>query len=781
MNELDSLATQQTFAPGNILFGRYKLVRLIARGSRGDLWEALDQRLQLDVALKILIGYAHQADLVRGGARAMDLTHPNIVRTYDVLEEGSIVAVVTELVRGKSLATWFREKDPSWCSAGEIKRWAEDLFAALEFAWGHCRQVHGDIRLANLIIGHNSALKVIDFPFAGVREGKNLLELNADATAGLSLPTLSPQIIAGEPATHADDLYAAAAIFYELLTGKPVFPGGNVIAQIERKMPPTIAARRLEHGIQTPPLPEAWEQWLALCLAKDRSARPQRASEVLPLIQQVDTVQLPSVPPLATRTGPTRLGTAIQSLQPKSGWRAVFTSPIGRSVLLAAAALLAFQFGIRGPNQAMLAERREFITALTAADLQVPTEPAASALSADWAALVTASKSRQTEWTQFADEIELEPLSFTSEDERQLISARRKINEWQTRTSEAEDRQARLVAAEDAKIGELKTAILKNERDEKDLATDVEKLDLWKRLLDTSQDERLASLPEYKNALDRVAKTVSALQARIAQEEDDTRKMKETEEKKKQEMAVEAASKAEQWLANAIQQRADAQTLSQDQAIGASAKVARWKTFLDALEKPPEGADPVRLRELKAQGAAEHITWLAKANEETPKEPLSLIAIFANATLFKDLQEPEKRVILKKAQEALVTAGTYKGKPDGTPGPGTHTSLVEYQKQKQLIASGALDDSTTEVLGLDTTDLAAVKEEAKKLAASPPSNGGGSKGKSGGRGSSSKPPPKSIYDVTGGKMRELKDRAFGTINQAEWQKHLRYLRWEENQ
>jgi hypothetical protein len=56
MNELDSLATQQTFAPGSILFGRYKLVRLIARGSRGDLWEAQDQRLQLDVALKILIG-----------------------------------------------------------------------------------------------------------------------------------------------------------------------------------------------------------------------------------------------------------------------------------------------------------------------------------------------------------------------------------------------------------------------------------------------------------------------------------------------------------------------------------------------------------------------------------------------------------------------------------------------------------------------------------------------------------------------------------------------------
>ncbi|MCB1208407.1 MAG: protein kinase, partial [Verrucomicrobiales bacterium] len=674
MNDLDLQATQQNYTPGSTLFGRYMLTRLIARGKRGDLWEAQDQRLQLDVAIKLLVGYPHQAAVTRGGARAMDLTHPNIVRTYDVLEEENLVAVVTELVKGKSLAEWLRGKSPSWCEAGEAKRWAEDLFSALDFAWGQGRQVHGDVRLANLLIGPNNALKISDFPFAGVREGKNLLELNAEVTAGVSLPNLSPQIIAGESATHADDLYAAAASIYELLTGKPVFPGGNVIAQIERKVPPTVAVRRAELEIQGSPMPEAWEQWIAQCLAKDRSARPANAGEVLPLIQQVDTVALPPVPQTASATAGSKLRTAVKAIEPKSGWRAVLTSPTGRAATLALVGLLGYQFGIRGPNQAALSERRERVIALSADDDQVPKDPAASGLASDWEPVVMASKNRQTEWSQFVEELELEPLAFTTEDERLLLEVRRKANAWQTRYSESEDKQSKLSSAEGNKVGELKTAILKCERDERDLQTDVERLDLWKRLLDASQDERLAALPEYKTGLDKVSKKVAALQASIDRAEKDDKMAKDAEEKKTKEMAEAAAKAADAWLASAQERFANARTFSAQETVGASAKIEHWKTYLATLDAPAESVDPARVVELKGNAEAELKLWLEKASEETPTEPLKVAEIFAASTLFKDLSENEKRAALKKAQVALATAGTYKGKPDGDPGPGTHSA-----------------------------------------------------------------------------------------------------------
>ncbi|MCB1210248.1 MAG: hypothetical protein KDK97_13020, partial [Verrucomicrobiales bacterium] len=96
---------------------------------------------------------------------------------------------------------------------------------------------------------------------------------------------------------------------------------------------------------------------------------------------------------------------------------------------------------------------------------------------------------------------------------------------------------------------------------------------------------------------------------------------------------------------------------------------------------------------------------------------------------------------------------------------------------KQLVANATLDDPTIKALGLDTVDLVALKEEGKQMAAATPSNSSGNNR----RRYSSGPPEKSIYDQPGGKLREWSRDKSKDRTDPEWQKHLRYLRWEESQ
>ena len=83
---------------------------------------------------------------------------------------------------------------------------------------------------------------------------------------------MSPQQLNGERCTHLDDIYSLGATIYELLTSKPPFYSGNIDRQICERTAPSMTERRKELDIEPALVPQVWEDAVAACLAKERSA-----------------------------------------------------------------------------------------------------------------------------------------------------------------------------------------------------------------------------------------------------------------------------------------------------------------------------------------------------------------------------------------------------------------------------------------------------------------------------------------------------------------------------
>jgi len=267
-------------------FSRYRMKAELGRGGMGIVWRAEDTKLQRDVALKFLPDYVVRdreamADLAAETRRCLDLTHPNIVRVYDLVEEGDRAAISMELVDGGSLAGRKLEQLDRCFSVSTISPWIAQLCSALDYAHTKVRIVHRDLKPLNLLVNTEGDLKVVDFGIArSLLNSGTRLSVSAKAVS-VSIGYAGPQQVMGEPAAVTDDIYSLGATVYELLTGKPPFYEGDIITQLREVVPPSMTARRAALGVTTrEPIPAAWEETIAACLAKKTADRPQSAAEV---------------------------------------------------------------------------------------------------------------------------------------------------------------------------------------------------------------------------------------------------------------------------------------------------------------------------------------------------------------------------------------------------------------------------------------------------------------------------------------------------------------------
>jgi eukaryotic-like serine/threonine-protein kinase len=214
--------------PKRVLAHRYVLQGLLGQGGMADVELAYDQKLDRQVAVKMLHAqYASDPSFLqrfrREAQAAASLNHPNIVGVYDTSDSDERPFIVMEYVAGRSLRDVLRAEELLPQRAAEIA--AE---AALALHYAHERGlVHRDIKPANIMISDERQVKVTDFGIARVMDGATVTQT---ATVFGTAAYISPEQAQGEPVDPRSDIYSLGVVLYEMLTGQPPFDGDSAVA-----------------------------------------------------------------------------------------------------------------------------------------------------------------------------------------------------------------------------------------------------------------------------------------------------------------------------------------------------------------------------------------------------------------------------------------------------------------------------------------------------------------------------------------------------------------------
>ena len=279
--------TSRALVGGQVVFQRFRLERVLGRGGMGVVWLAYDEKLDETAALKFLpetvrLDSTAVDELKRETRKSRQLTHPNIVRIHDFVEDSTGAAIVMEYINGHTLAEKRLEKPFRAFEPEEIRDWMIQVCEALEYAHREARIVHRDLKPANIMVSATGRVKITDFGIArSISDSISRMSAFQPRSGSGSPPFMSPQQANGEPSTPLDDIYGLGSTIYDLLTGKPPFYTGDIFRQIETRTAPSVAERRRELQVSMASVPPEWESLVADCLAKDTASRPQSAAEVI--------------------------------------------------------------------------------------------------------------------------------------------------------------------------------------------------------------------------------------------------------------------------------------------------------------------------------------------------------------------------------------------------------------------------------------------------------------------------------------------------------------------
>jgi serine/threonine protein kinase len=204
-------ATQE----GRLLAGRYRLVERIDEGGAGEVWQARDERLDRDVAIKILGPNADDAFRERfadEARRAAAVLHPNVVTVFDEGRDGADAFMVMELVRGRTLRDVVADRGP--LGPHEAARIVVQIAAALDAAH-EAGVIHCDVKPANVIVDQQGTAKLTDFGIARAARGPREHQLIGTARY------IAPERIEGKAPTERSDVYSLGLVAYELIAGRP--------------------------------------------------------------------------------------------------------------------------------------------------------------------------------------------------------------------------------------------------------------------------------------------------------------------------------------------------------------------------------------------------------------------------------------------------------------------------------------------------------------------------------------------------------------------------------
>jgi eukaryotic-like serine/threonine-protein kinase len=317
-------------------FGPYRLIEKIGSGGMGEVYRALDTRLEREVALKLVsetylitgVGSGSPSPVtpvhgtpnshisherfLREARSSATLNHPNVCSIHDTGEHEGRPYLVMELLRGETLKRYLAKAGGKGLTPDEVISFSQQAASALAAA--HAKGIiHRDIKPANLFVvdaGRGKrVIKILDFGLAkkqpgaavsasrtydlpggggadetAVGPGTATMELTSPGSAVGTVAYMSPEQAKGETLDARTDLFSLGTVIYEMATGKTPFAGGStaeVFAALLRENPPPVSA-------VNPAMPKKLDPIVARLLAKDPGQRYATADQLQEALEGLD-------------------------------------------------------------------------------------------------------------------------------------------------------------------------------------------------------------------------------------------------------------------------------------------------------------------------------------------------------------------------------------------------------------------------------------------------------------------------------------------------------------
>jgi serine/threonine protein kinase/Tfp pilus assembly protein PilF len=348
---MEELTTGSTFA------NRYQIIEELGKGGMGNVYRALDRKLNEEVAIKIIkpeiASDKKTLERFRNELRlARKISHRNVGRMYELMEYMEIHYITMEYIPGQDLRSLIRQtgKLSAETAISIAKEVCEGLAEAHRLG-----VVHRDLKPSNILINKQGDAKIMDFGIARSLKSKGI----TGTRQMIGTPEyMSPEQVDGEDVDQRSDIYSVGVILYEMLAGRVPFEGDT---------PLSVAYK---HKNKKPPNPREFNAQITdelsvlvlKCLEKDKEARYQSAGEIRSQLEEIEKGLLIPVIISPQKKPLTSKEITVQFRMKK------FFIPIAVLILLAIGAIAVWQLFLKKPTTP-LSSGRPIIAVLPFSDL----------------------------------------------------------------------------------------------------------------------------------------------------------------------------------------------------------------------------------------------------------------------------------------------------------------------------------------------------------------------------------------------------------------------------
>ena len=267
----------QDLSPGTRLMDRYSVVRRIGGGGFGAVYLVEDVVVREELVLKVLSPHLSiDENMIRRFVQELKytrrITHPNVIRIYDLIDLGSAHAISMEHFPSQDLGRILKD---GALPTSRVMKIAEQVCEGLQAA--HDKGVvHRDIKPPNILIGQDDVTKIVDFGLASVGAGTGSRLTKSGILVGTP-EYISPEQITGGEIDGRTDVYSFGVVLFEMLTGRQPFTGNNAVNMLFQHLDDEVPSLRE----LAPNVPESLELVVRNAMAKEPKDRPASALELL--------------------------------------------------------------------------------------------------------------------------------------------------------------------------------------------------------------------------------------------------------------------------------------------------------------------------------------------------------------------------------------------------------------------------------------------------------------------------------------------------------------------